>query len=150
MVTSIVDLFTRGQQVRCLSQIYDLAAKHNYIIDARDSRGIRFSGGFVFEPKPGLYENIICLDFASLYPSIMQAFNICHTTLVPPELMDRVPDEDCYVFDFDQEEDDDDDEEDDDPMKRRQRRRRRRRGRRQAIRRRLSIVITSLSSRVFG
>lgn len=113
---TIMDLFTRGQQVRCLSQIYDLAARNNFIIDSRENEGIRFSGGFVFEPKPGLYENIICLDFASLYPSIMQAFNICFTTLVPPELMDSVSDDQCHVFDFDQEEDDDDDDdEEEDP-----------------------------------
>lgn len=112
---TISELFTRGQQVRCLSQVYDLAARNNFVIDSRENEGIRFSGGFVFEPKPGLYENIICLDFASLYPSIMQAFNICFTTLVPPELMDSVPDDQTHVFDFDQEEDDDEDDEDDDP-----------------------------------
>ena len=102
---SIMDLFTRGQQVRCLSQIYDLAARQGYVIDARENIPVRFSGGFVYDPIPGLYENIICLDFASLYPSIMQAFNICLTTLVPPEMMDEIPDRDCHVFDFDQEED---------------------------------------------
>lgn len=120
---TIMDLFTRGQQVRCLSQIYDLAARRGIVVDGRDNDGIRFSGGYVFEPKPGLYENIICLDFASLYPSIMQAFNICYTTLVPPEYMDQIPDDKCYVFDFDQDEDDEDeddeDEEDPDEKKRR-------------------------------
>ena len=45
---------------------------------------ISFAGGFVQEPIPGLYDNIICLDFASLYPSIIQAYNICYTTLVKP------------------------------------------------------------------
>ena len=47
---------------------------------------------------------MICLDFASLYPSIMMAFKICYTTLVPPELNDVVPDEDCNIIEFDQEE----------------------------------------------
>ena len=118
---TIMDLFTRGQQVRCLSQIYDLAAKRDIVIDGRDNDGVRFSGGFVFEPKPGLYENIICLDFASLYPSIMQAFNICYTTLVPPEYMNQIPDEKCYVFDFDQEEDDDEGEDEEDPDEKKKR-----------------------------
>jgi DNA polymerase delta subunit 1 len=109
----VMDLFTRGQQVRGLSQFYDLAARQGYVLDSRENIPVKFSGGFVYEPIPGLYENIICLDFASLYPSIIQAFNICPTTLIPPELMDKIPDEDCHVFDFDQDEDGDVDEEED-------------------------------------
>ena len=114
---TIVELFTRGQQVRCVSQLYDLAAKLGYILDKRDTPGFKFKGGFVFEPIPGLYDNIICLDFASLYPSIMMAYNICYTTLVPPELENDVPDEDCHIIEFDQDElenDDGTDDEDED------------------------------------
>lgn len=40
-----------------------------------------FKGGFVYEPTPGLYENIAVFDFKSLYPSIIVAHNICPTTL---------------------------------------------------------------------
>jgi hypothetical protein len=101
---TIVEIFTRGQQVRCLSQLYDLAHKEGFVLDSRTAPSYKFSGGYVFEPIPGLYDNIICLDFSSLYPSIIRAYNICYTTLVPPELMDRVPDEDCNIIEFDQEE----------------------------------------------
>ncbi|HEX9251980.1 MAG TPA: DNA polymerase domain-containing protein, partial [Ignavibacteriaceae bacterium] len=34
------------------------------------------AGGYVIEPNPGIYENIIVLDFKSLYPSIIQTFKI--------------------------------------------------------------------------
>ncbi len=34
------------------------------------------AGGYVIEPKPGLYDNVIVLDFKSLYPSIIQTFKI--------------------------------------------------------------------------
>jgi DNA polymerase-2 len=34
------------------------------------------SGGYVMESKPGIYDNIIVLDFKSLYPSIIRTFNI--------------------------------------------------------------------------
>jgi DNA polymerase delta subunit 1 len=101
---TVMELFTRGQQVRCLSQIYDLASQKDYVVDKRDVTPVKFSGGFVYEPIPGLYENIICLDFASLYPSIIRAYNICFTTLVPPELEAEVPDDRCNVIEFDQEE----------------------------------------------
>ena len=33
-------------------------------------------GGYVLTPSPGLYQNVIVLDFKSLYPSIMRTFNI--------------------------------------------------------------------------
>lgn len=33
-------------------------------------------GAFVMEPKPGIYENVVVLDFKSLYPSIIRTFNI--------------------------------------------------------------------------
>jgi DNA polymerase-2 len=33
-------------------------------------------GGIVLAPEPGLYENIMVLDFKSLYPSIIATFNI--------------------------------------------------------------------------
>ncbi|MEK6908876.1 MAG: DNA polymerase II [Nanoarchaeota archaeon] len=36
----------------------------------------RIKGGYVMEPKPGIYENVIVLDFKSLYPSIIKTFNI--------------------------------------------------------------------------
>ncbi|NLP02152.1 MAG: DNA polymerase II [Fibrobacter sp.] len=33
-------------------------------------------GGFVLEPVPGIYENVLVLDFRSLYPSIISTFKI--------------------------------------------------------------------------
>ncbi|MBP7708278.1 DNA polymerase II [Candidatus Pacearchaeota archaeon] len=36
----------------------------------------RIKGGFVMSPKPGIYHNIVVLDFKSLYPSIIRTFNI--------------------------------------------------------------------------
>ncbi len=33
-------------------------------------------GGFVFEPKPGLYKDIVVFDYRSLYPTIISSHNI--------------------------------------------------------------------------
>ena len=101
---AIMDLSTRGQQIRCISQIYNLSTSLNTIIDKRIAEKYFFQGAFVFEPKPGLYENIICLDFASLYPSIMEAYNICYSTMIPPEDFDKIDDSMCNVIEFTQEE----------------------------------------------
>ncbi len=43
---------------------------------ARGDREERIKGGYVLDPQPGIYTNIIVFDFKSLYPSIMRTFNI--------------------------------------------------------------------------
>ena len=41
-----------------------------------------YAGGYLKEPKPGLYEWVVDLDFTSLYPSIIRSLNMGIETLV--------------------------------------------------------------------
>ena len=43
------------------------------------------AGGHVLEPLPGLYRNVVVLDFKSLYPSLIRTFEIDPWNLLRPE-----------------------------------------------------------------
>jgi DNA polymerase elongation subunit (family B)/intein/homing endonuclease len=78
-------LITRGQQIKCFSQILKYLRHENIVCPAAayGAKGEKFEGATVLPPKKGAYFDIVSgLDFASLYPSIMRAWSLCHTTLV--------------------------------------------------------------------
>lgn len=85
-------LLTRGQQIKVISQILREAAKYNYILPTIPVKdGDEFSGALVIEPTKGYYDTpIATLDFASLYPSIIIAHNLCYTTLLTKSTIEEL------------------------------------------------------------
>jgi DNA polymerase delta subunit 1 len=105
-------LLSRGQQIRVVSMLYRKCAPLGLLVPtlprvqgAGGDEGVAFEGATVLDPLKGYYdEPIATLDFASLYPSIMQAHNLCYSTLLAaedvkklaPEQCERTPDEDFW------------------------------------------------------
>lgn len=81
-------ILSRGQQVKVISQLYRRAADEGFVIPAlrTEVSDEQYEGATVIEPIKGFYDiPIATLDFASLYPSIMMAHNLCYTTMIEPE-----------------------------------------------------------------
>lgn len=90
-------LLTRGQQIKVASQLMRKAGSCDMLIPTygKSEMGDKYEGAFVLEPKRNYYNvPIATLDFASLYPSIMMAHNLCYCTLVPPMMRTRLQPDD--------------------------------------------------------
>lgn len=96
-------LLSRGQQIKVISQLYRKSNPQNYIIPCykiqqnSSDEDISYEGATVIQPIRGFYEDpIATLDFASLYPSIMMAHNLCYTTLLKREDLKLMNSNDDY------------------------------------------------------
>ncbi|KAF4610971.1 hypothetical protein D9613_006736 [Agrocybe pediades] len=86
-------LLSRGQSIKVLSQLYRKANSEGYLVPAGKGDGTdeQYEGATVIEPRKGYYDvPIATLDFASLYPSIMMAHNLCYTTLLDASTIQRL------------------------------------------------------------
>jgi DNA polymerase delta subunit 1 len=81
-------LISRGQQIKVYSMILRKCRKEHLLVPTLKKSGFgsdeaSYEGATVLDPVKGYYQlPIATLDFASLYPSIMQAYNLCYSTLV--------------------------------------------------------------------
>ena len=78
-------LSERGQQIKVFSQMAQMARELGFMIPTlkREGTNEKYQGATVLEAQTGAYWcPITALDFASLYPSIMCAHNLCYSTYV--------------------------------------------------------------------
>ncbi len=91
---------------------------HRSAADRERESGASYAGGYVMEPVHGLHDDIVgvlwarararpqytqvvTLDYASLYPSLIVTHDVCPTTLVRAEVRGSVPAADVWTPDFD-------------------------------------------------
>jgi len=89
-------LIERGQGIKVFSQILYNTLKNDMVVvtinrDA-DKKQEEYEGATVLGAKKGAYMEvpITGLDFASLYPTIMMAHNLCHSTYVMSPEYDNI------------------------------------------------------------
>uniref|UniRef100_A0A8C1I0K9 DNA polymerase n=2 Tax=Cyprinus carpio TaxID=7962 RepID=A0A8C1I0K9_CYPCA len=85
-------LLSRGQQIKVVSQLLRQAMKQDLVMPVvRTEGGEDYTGATVIEPEKGYYSvPITTLDFSSLYPSIMMAHNLCYTTLLQKNQVEKL------------------------------------------------------------
>ena len=96
-------LLSKGQQVKFISQLFRKALEQQLVIPnlRNEATEEQYEGATVIEPVRGYYDKpVATLDFASLYPSIIQAHNLCYTTLLNKTSVEKLnlkKDEDYIV-----------------------------------------------------
>lgn len=89
-------IHTRGQQIKVMAQLYRKTLKMGIVIPYNKEKvDEKYQGATVIDVHPGDYDNVVTLDFESLYPSIIIAKNICYTTLIKEG--DPIPDSECNI-----------------------------------------------------
>ena len=88
-------LSERGQQIKVFSQLARKARELGFMIPTLYSKATgdeKYQGATVLDAQTGAYYGpITALDFASLYPSIMRAHNLCYSSLVVDPRFANVP-----------------------------------------------------------
>jgi DNA polymerase delta subunit 1 len=91
-------LSERGQQIKVFSQMAKKSRELGFMIPTipykKDAEASEegYQGATVLDAQTGAYYGpVTALDFASLYPSIMVAHNLCYSTLVMDPKYDNLP-----------------------------------------------------------
>ncbi|KAG5186400.1 hypothetical protein JKP88DRAFT_241006 [Tribonema minus] len=88
------DISTTGRQCKVVSLVQSEIFREYVFNTPGDAPPGGYQGAMVITPKVGFYngptEQVLCLDFASLYPNLMRSHGICPSRYVRPDKPDEV------------------------------------------------------------
>lgn len=93
-------IIEKAQQIRIVSQMLTYCIHNDIVLETnihKTPEGQQYEGATVKEPISGLYKNVVPFDFASLYPTIIMAYNIDYSTIVTDE---NIPDSMCHLLEW--------------------------------------------------
>lgn len=98
-------LQTRGQQIKCYSQIAEFANENGFTVPKFPNlihQNGTYTGAIVLDPVVGFHTGwSVAQDFKSLYPSLMMSNNLSYETYVQYETWDLIKDE-CELIEVDE------------------------------------------------
>ncbi|KAG8744421.1 DNA polymerase zeta [Ceratobasidium sp. 414] len=82
-----MSVLTRGSQFKVESIMFKIAKQENFILISPSKEQVGSQNAcecipLVLEPESAFYMPLVVLDFQSLYPSIMIAYNYCYSTFL--------------------------------------------------------------------
>ncbi|KEP54925.1 DNA polymerase type-B family catalytic domain protein [Rhizoctonia solani 123E] len=82
-----MSVLTRGSQFKVESIMFKIAKQENYMLISPSKEQVGSQNAceclpLVMEPESAFYSPLVVLDFQSLYPSIMIAYNYCYSTFL--------------------------------------------------------------------
>ncbi|EPY53375.1 DNA polymerase zeta catalytic subunit Rev3 [Schizosaccharomyces cryophilus OY26] len=85
-----MSVISRGSQFKVEAIMFRIAKSENYVLVSPSAKQVAEQNALealplVLEPKSNMYHNpVLVLDFQSLYPSIIIAYNLCYSTCLGP------------------------------------------------------------------
>jgi len=73
--------YVEWYMIKNLDRFNEITPNRPFYGEIEEREGESYEGGFVYEPQPGLYQEVVGFDFRSLYPSIIITHNICVSTI---------------------------------------------------------------------
>jgi DNA polymerase elongation subunit (family B) len=104
VAVSMEETYMRGQQQRCVNLLFKYVYAKGYVFDRLKGDCEGYAGGSVDSPIPGFYAMLLCMDFKSLYPSIIIYYLLCYRSCIPRKFWHLYPIEKCNVCKFIQQE----------------------------------------------